>query len=289
MKTFSKDPGAHETVREIACPVCRGRHFRPLWKLPSGSEFVKCSDCRLVLQNPRPVGEDLAARYDREYFEYEIRNEETFFELMMLGLKDADFFEGVVPSLPGPLSVLDVGCATGRLLKHFKDLGWKTAGAELCGPSAEHGNGRYGVGIRPLSLEDAAFADGEFAAVHASHLIEHVDDPAAFAAEVARVLRPGGVFVCVTPSIGGFQARLFGSSWRSAIPDHVTLFDKRTLRRLLEGAGLVVEATKTWGGLAAGAAPAWLKRPVDRLAKKFGFGDVVLALARKPSPPLSSY
>jgi hypothetical protein len=93
----------------------------------------------------------------------------------------------------------------------------------------------------------------------------------------------------VTPNIGGLQARLFGSEWRSAIPDHVTLFDKITLERLLAGAGLAVEKTKTWGGLAAGAAPGWIKRPVDRLSKKFGFGDVVMMVARKPPHGAGSY
>jgi hypothetical protein len=40
---------------------------------------------------------------------------------------------------------------------------------------------------------------------------------------------------------------------------------------------------KTWGGLAAGTAPGWLKKPVDRLAKKWNFGDVILVVARKTS------
>ncbi len=281
MKTFSKEPGNSESVGEVPCSLCGGKKFKKLWMLPSGSLFVRCAACHLVLQNPRPGGADLAIRYDDEYFDYEIENEDTFYGLMKMGLDDVDFFESVVPSLPLPPSVLDVGCATGRLLKHFKDLGWDTAGAELCAKSAEYGNKRYGVGIVNSSLQDAAFPSERFSAVHASHLIEHVDDPAAFAAEVFRVLKPGGVFICVTPNIGGLQARIFGSAWRSAIPDHVTLFDKATLKSLLSHAGFSIERMKTWGGLGVGTVPGWIKRPVDRLAKKFGFGDVVLMLVRK--------
>jgi hypothetical protein len=37
----------------------------------------------------------------------------------------------------------------------------------------------------------------------------------------------------------------------------------------------------TWGGLAVGTAASIIKVPADRLAKKFGFGDVVLFLAAK--------
>ena len=34
--------------------------------------------------------------------------------------------------------------------------------------------------------------------------------------------------------------------------------------------------TVTWGGLAKGTVPDFIKRPADRMAKRFGFGDVVL-------------
>ncbi len=281
MKTFSKVPGNNEQSRHIPCPVCEGSRFSDKWALGS-SLFVKCRRCGLILQNPQPVRESLAARYDEEYFNYEIENQESFFNLMLLGLKDINFFEEVVPGLPQPPSALDIGCATGRLLKYFKDDGWQTAGAELCIESAEYGNSEYGVNIMPCSLEDADFPSESFSAVHASHLIEHVDNPASFADEVFRVLKPGGVFVCVTPASDGLQARLFGSSWRSIIEDHVTLFSRRTLAKLLQNAGFRVEGFRTWGGLAVGSAPRWLKNPVDQLAKKWNFGDVVLMLARKP-------
>ena len=84
--------------------------------------------------------------------------------------------------------------------------------------------------------------------------------------------------IVVTPNTSGLQARVFGERWRSAIADHVHLFSERNLIRLLRESGFTVVATQTWGGLGVGIAPAWLKRPIDRLAKWWGFGDVVLVL-----------
>lgn len=281
MKTFSKIPGESEKSCLIKCPVCGGAQFQQKWEI-EGASYVSCSNCRLILQNPQPLPVDIKARYDSEYFDYEIKNEESFFKLMMLGLKDAKFFEKIVPTLPVKGNILDIGCATGRLLKHFKQAGWKTAGVELCAESVDFGNREYGVNIQAVTLEDAEYSDSEFSFVHASHLIEHVNNPSAFVAEVVRVLQPGGVFVCVTPSFDGFQARLYGSSWRSAIPDHVTLFSKFTLKMLLNNFGLEVELVRTWGGLAAGSVPGWIKKIADVLAKKWNFGDVMLIVARKP-------
>ncbi|MCG8453708.1 MAG: class I SAM-dependent methyltransferase [Spirochaetales bacterium] len=281
-KTYSKFPSAHEQMRRVSCPLCHGNQFRPCWRA-QGAFFETCQNCGLVVQNPRPIPSDLAHRYDDEYFQYEKTNEEAFFHLMELGLNDLNFHERLSTTLPQPPIVLDVGCATGRLLKDFAQRGWKTAGAELCQASAAYGNTHYHVNIVPSTLEDAAFESHHFSLVHASHVIEHVDDPLGFAQELFRVLRPGGMFLCTTPAVDGFQARLFRGRWRSAIADHVTLFSKATLQQLLNKAGFEVEEVRTWGGLAAGSAPRWIKNPVDRWAKRSGLGDVVLMAARKPS------
>jgi hypothetical protein len=108
-----------------------------------------------------------------------------------------------------------------------------------------------------------------------------VPDPFAFLVEVKRILAPGGYAMITTPNIDGLQARLFRAAWRSAIPDHLFLFSKRSLTRLLNRAGFAVHRAVTWGGLASGTAPRWLKQPVDALAKRLGFGDVMLLLAVK--------
>ncbi len=77
-----------------------------------------------------------------------------------------------------------------------------------------------------------------------------------------------------TPNVDGFQARLFASGWRSAIADHLVLFSRRTLEDLLRARGFAVRQHVTWGGLAAGSAPALVKRPMDRLAKRWGSGTL---------------
>lgn len=276
MKTFSMQPGTE--VRElIPCPLCGEREFRPLW---SGAiPFVRCRSCGAVYQNPQPRQEDLSERYDAEYFLYERANEENFFNLMRLGLEDIGFDE---LKERAPRSFLDIGCATGMLLAHVKRQGFREQGVEICAPAAKFGIRERGISIHIGDLESAGFTDESFGFVHSSHVIEHLTDPNSFLKEIYRILVPGGYLLLTTPDIAGFQARLFGERWRSAIHDHMLLFSRRTLDKALRTAGFTVLKRRSWGGLAAGSAPKPVKRAADLLCKLLNQGDVMMFAAQKP-------
>jgi SAM-dependent methyltransferase len=237
--------------------------------------------------NPQPLAEEVSRRYGGEYLEYELANEEPFLKLQLLALKDAGFWnlEGEIKNRLGPEGrmprVLDIGCAAGTLLKELKDRGWDCTGVEICRAEAEYARRERGLDVRSLPLEENHFPGASFDLLLASHLIEHLNSPAAFVSEACRILAPRGFFIITTPNIGGFQAKIFRGRWRSAIFDHLYLFSVKTLSTLLTRKGFGIEKTVTWGGLAAGTAPGPVKRFFDNLAKKCGFGDVMLIRAKK--------
>jgi predicted Zn finger-like uncharacterized protein len=283
MKTFSMAPTESERFEEVACPLCDTEG--PVVHFELGeARFVRCSRCGHVYQSPRPVFEDLRERYQDSYFDYEIENEQTFFRLMLQGLGDIRF-QRIEDALNGNKRFLDVGCATGMLLEHMKGRGWDVQGVEICAPAARYGIENRGVSIEVATLEESRLPSSSFDVVHLSHLIEHVPDPRGFLEEAARVTKPGGYLVLVTPDISGFQAKLFGKRWRSAIADHLHLFSYRRLKRLIEESGFSVNAKRSWGGLAAGTAPAAVKRFADTWAKRLNRGDVMIVLARRLDSP----
>ncbi|GAB4222537.1 MAG: class I SAM-dependent methyltransferase [Spirochaetales bacterium] len=228
-----------------------------------------------MYQNPQPVFEDLKTRYQDEYFSYELENEQNFFELMRLGLEDIQFSQWE-SSLRERGAFLDIGCATGMLLSYLKGRGWSVQGVEICEASARYGISHRKVPIFTGPIEEAPFPEGAFSFIHASHLIEHLVDPVGFLDRVYALLGNGGMFVLVTPNRSGLQARLLRTRWRSCIPDHLHLFSKDSLTDLVQRRGFKVLRTQTWGGIAKGLAPVWIKRVLDRSAKKYGFGDVML-------------
>ncbi|WP_370934445.1 class I SAM-dependent methyltransferase [Amycolatopsis sp. cg13] len=103
---------------------------------------------------------------------------------------------------------LELGCGTGVHADLVRELGWTPIGVDLSGGMLRHARARL-----PIAQADAArlpVRDRSVAAVVA--VLVHTDMPAYFAVlrEVARVLRPGGVFVHVGVHpcfCGGFADR----------------------------------------------------------------------------------
>ena len=292
VKTWST-PVAQEERELIPCALCGGRQFKPSL-VCDGFSYVRCTGCGLVQMNPQPFAANVERRYRElfgdDYLAYQLKNEAAFLELQKLAMADAHFDQiekdlmerkaasGTPDDMP---SVLDIGCATGAMLAFLKERGWQTTGVEIS-PSAEYARLNRNLAIEKTILEESCFPVESFDLVLASHLVEHLNNPGSFIDEVWRVLRPGARLLLTTPNIDGFQARLFGSRWRSAIFDHLYLFSARTIRAMLNSVGFVCEGVYTWGGLAAGTAPRPIKRIADRAVKILGCGDVMLVKARKP-------
>jgi SAM-dependent methyltransferase len=237
--------------------------------------------------NPQPVVHDVERRYrefyGNDYLLYGLKNEAVFLELQKLAFSDSGFFkieQQLLNRNGDPPSVLDIGCATGAILEYLKNRGWQTVGVEIS-PAAEYAKNVRKLDIQNSALENCSFPSESFDVVLASHLIEHLNNPGSFLCETMRILRCGGYLILTTPNIDGFQARLFGNRWRSAIFDHLYLFSTRTLKAILISAGFMIEGVFTWGGLATGTAPIPVKRFADTAVKFLGIGDVMIAKARK--------
>jgi len=268
----------------LPCPLCGSSAARAAWRA-QGVVFVRCASCGLWRQDPQPVAEAIAARYGDEYLAYETERHMDYRAISLLSLAEAGLRpEAAPPGDAGPggerrRSVLEIGCATGALLSAFAEAGWKATGVEIGESMAEYARTRFGLDVVTGTLETAGVEGGSFDAVVATHLIEHLNEPRSFLREARRALRPDGKLFLVTPNSDGFQARLMGSRWRSAIRDHLYLFSARTLPALLASEGFDVEYLGTWGGWPAGMRPAWLKRPIDAAAKSLGLGDVMILRA----------
>ena len=93
--------------------------------------------------------------------------------------------------------ILDVGSGVGGNLPVLGEHA-RTVGAEISLSAARQARTRGTVVVADGAR--LPFADGSFGSAVCTEVLEHVDDPAAVFAEVARVLRPDGIFYVTTPN-----------------------------------------------------------------------------------------
>ncbi|WP_438853514.1 bifunctional 2-polyprenyl-6-hydroxyphenol methylase/3-demethylubiquinol 3-O-methyltransferase UbiG [Agromyces sp. M3QZ16-3] len=96
--------------------------------------------------------------------------------------------------------VLDVGCGAGFLSEEFAKSGFAVAGIDpspvaIAAARAHAEAGGLVIDYRLGRGEQLPFADASVDVVACCDVLEHVADVDPVAAEVARVLRPGGVFL----------------------------------------------------------------------------------------------
>jgi SAM-dependent methyltransferase len=138
--------------------------------------------------------------------------------------------------------VLDIGCGPGFLLREFRDGGWQVQGTEFSEPSAAHARAVLGLPVAAGDVRELNFESASYDAVVMWHVLEHTPQPEQTLIEVARLLRPGGVFLCAVPNFGSTEARFARDKWfHLDVPRHLNHFTVATLRTLLAAHGLTVE------------------------------------------------
>ncbi len=148
-----------------------------------------------------------------------------------------------LPSAPGP-RLLDVGCGTGHYLSRLQQRGFEVAGidgSEEMLARARESN--PAADLRLADVEALPFPDGQFDVVVSIEVLRYLADPRGALAEMARVLRPGGVCLLTATPVLNLNGYYLVNRLAAALPlgDLVRLKQYFTtsgrLRRRLASAG----------------------------------------------------
>jgi SAM-dependent methyltransferase len=194
--------------------------------------LLRCGCCATVYASAAPPAEALAASYsvaDYDSSEAAELAADTY----------AAALAPVIAYLPRRGRALEIGTGTGALLERLLAAGFNdVVGIEPSGAAIAAAAPSVRGLIREGVFDEADFADGSFDLICCFQTLEHVSDPRALVHSCARLLRPGGALALVTHDYAGVLNRLLGR--RSPIIDieHLQLFCRASLERLLHDGGV---------------------------------------------------
>ena len=189
----------------------------------------------------------------------------------------------------GSLDVLDVGCGVGLNSEAIRLKGHRVCGVDISRQAIEKYCAR-GFAGQVMDIEEGlGFPSDSFDLIFCSEVIEHTVAPESLAREMLRVLRPGGRLVLSTPNSAFWPYRVLGLAGFTVgelqHPKHFQFFSRRSLRRLLRGAGFrEVEALGRNMYLIVPAMP----RPLRPLLTALGVEEEIRFRTGKPFWHLST-
>ena len=128
--------------------------------------------------------------------------------------------------------VLDIGCGAGYGTDLLAEQAREAVGVDIDRGAVARATKAYrrpNLSYQVADCYDLPFADGEFDAVVANEMIEHIDRQDDFLKEARRVLKTGGLLIVSTPN------RPIYNRYKSPNPFHVAEMDIPEFRHLLEG------------------------------------------------------
>lgn len=256
----ASSPSAFEAVACYQCGSSRATTFLhaedDLTGKPGRFRFVTCDDCGLRYQSPRLTVHAVKEYYDDEYIAHRKKSDwgvlTGFFNWVMdRHDRQKDRIVSRYVTLDRDSRVLDVGCAVGTFLQKIR----RRYGAQVTGVDFKDLSTHpslAGVDFHCGLFYEQPLPRSSFDLITMWHYLEHDYDPARSLAYARDLLAPDGRLVIEVPRLDSVTFRMFGDRWPGLqAPQHTVLFDRESLVRMTEAAGLEVEAYLPYGAFPA--------------------------------------
>lgn len=294
--------GAGGERAPLACSICDAP-APPRLFVKDGYPLHRCGRCEVVFSARPPAGDALTALYSAAYFTDGGYGYPDYLADEPAHRRQARKYLRVLARAGAPTgALLDVGCAMGFFLDEARRRGWSVRGCDLSAYAQQYAAGALGLDVDRVAFLDPAFAPppASFDAATLFNVLEHLADPPAAAAKLARLVRPGGFVLLETWDPRSWFARALGSAWPTyAPPTVIHCFTPRTLGFVFPAPqwslvryrpvakwisvrhGLALLEHEGRGTVMAGAVRALRGSWVGRLQVPYYLRDLTLALLRR--------
>jgi SAM-dependent methyltransferase len=196
--------------------------------------MVRCNKCGLVRSDPIADPSLIATLYERSVMTYGG-------ELDCLRATYGRYLRELEPFGVNKSHLMEIGCGNGFLLQEALSQGYaQVTGIEPSSDAIAKADVSVRASIKQGLMLPGVFAPESFDVVCIFHVFDHLLDPAELLRECHRVLKPGGLMLCLNHNVEAVSAKLMRE--RSPIIDieHTYLYSPRTMRVIFEQAGFAV-------------------------------------------------
>jgi SAM-dependent methyltransferase len=195
-----------------------------------------------------PLAKKLNSSHEYDYYsEFIERDKQT---------DTIQFYDGILKELKKMTAgrrLLDAGCGAGGFLKFAEKSGWDVSGLDASEAAVRYSVEALHLNVACADLNRYELPQKSYDVIWAFHVLEHLSNPLHFLKSVATSLDPDGIFYLGLPFYPRKRIRSHQLLYKLGIanypfsfglPDHISYFDGKTLRKTLSDIGL--DVTRTW-------------------------------------------
>ncbi len=225
---------------EIKCNVCGARDWKHLRQF-GDYHLWRCKTCQLVVLYPPLTNAQLESLYEQNYFIHHLeaqmpQSSEDIEKEIQKRYHFVQWLEMTSKRSGG--KILEIGCATGFLLKALERRGWKVTGLEISGAASNYARNVLQLNVHTGQLNESILGIERYDMIIMLHTFEHLPDPRQTLMQLQKHFSERGIFVLQVPNARSLEARILGQHWEGwRIPYHLFHFSPAPLQRLLTECG----------------------------------------------------
>ncbi len=238
-------------VHHSVCPLCSSEsispHFRCVDHFLSGEKFevYKCAVCTFEFTQDVPEEKEIGKYYESDdYISHNDSSRSFSGKLYYLARnvmlrKKKNIIKGATGLNKG--SLLDIGSGTGHFAGALKKAGWLVKGIEISEKARNLSISQFGLDVIDPGHISTLGSDS-FDCITLWHVLEHFQDPYNYAAEIRRLLKPGGICIVALPNCSSFDANYYGAFWAAYdVPRHLWHFNPSAFALFSKKTGFIQE------------------------------------------------
>lgn len=206
-------------------------------------DLVECADCGVIFFQPLPSRAELELFYSASYYDFERHKNEgkgMAFARKYLRYKKTGKF-------------LDIGCATGFFINGIRqNTDWEVYGVDFGKAAVNFAKETLKLNAFQGDVTELNFPSDYFDFIHINNVLEHVLNPVGVLKECRRMVKTDGIMYLSVPN-GFVDSRDLIAFYRSekqparSKSGHIFFFPARTMLKILEETGFLIEKTHTYG------------------------------------------